>query len=562
LKLPGKWNYHPRGNVVSHQLRIQVTRRSGAPFPGARCSVERAGALVARTTARAEIADEHGYAFFTIGTPARASLRITVAPPPPRTQLVSAPPWERNDTAFWPVSIDADYDPGGAELVWAALPLEVVRVDGAGEITEIEIRLLRVRNMDATVRRVLSSHVVAGASIDYPPVVPAAPAAAGPLPFLYTALNLLAGGVVDRVPVDRPPGDARRASLLEVAAREGTDGLEEPHFAPKCVGVWLPDEVAAMDRPPLLLYFRPAADQDFDGRWSGFEDLPGDAVTTSAYSLDRGGAAPYEKAAYSFEWFFRRSFEQVGDPWARVGHDGGDPQTPGPAGHVPHAVGLIDQIHASGKRLGVIAPVPEATLPNGGFGQAADPGFLGELVAEILEHVELRSFAARGEASPRRARAPGRLAAASFSSGSLVLGSFVSAVRQAGASSPLGGVLREIYVLDAPERFAAVVGEAESLLRGLAPPGDGALRVYGQNAYVLGPPFEDLCLALSPDPGAPADLTWERAPEPRPGLPHRTAAFLPAPAWPAAGAQRAEIHAFIPATMICHALRLSGFPDR
>ena len=52
----------------------------------------------------------------------------------------------------------------------------------------------------------------------------------------------------------------------------------------------------------------------------------------------------------------------------------------------------------------------------------------------------------------------------------------------------------------------------------------------------------------------------ESAPDPRPGLPHRTAAYLPQAAWPGEGALRGEIHSFIAATMIAHALRLSGFP--
>jgi hypothetical protein len=186
---------------------------------------------------------------------------------------------------------------------------------------------------------------------------------------------------------------------------------------------------------------------------------------------------------------------------------------------------------------------------------------LEELLAEILEHVELRSAAARGVA-PRPGRAPGRLAAAAFSSGNLILQSLVRTALHAGIHGPLGGVLRELYFLDTPSAFATVIQDGARFLQSFGGSGDAALRVYAQSNYVLGPPFADLHKVLPSKPGAPADLTWERAPDPRPSPPHRTGAYLPSAAWPGEGAQEGEIHSFIPATMICHALRLSGFPDR
>jgi hypothetical protein len=443
------------------------------------------------------------------------------------------------------VTLEGDYDPAQDQILWSAASVEVVRIDEGGEGTDIEVRLLRVRDMDAVVRSVLARYVVGGAPIAYPPAEPGAIAGTA---YGCTTLPLLdENGRVGRIPAGTPTGDGRRGSLLEVAAHEVDGGHEDPRFGPKCVGIWIPDEVAATDAPPLLLYFRPTADQDFDGRWSGFENLPDDKVTTRTYDLDRAGG--YDRAGYYFEWFFRRTFEYVMDPWARTGN-------------VPYAAGLIDQIHASGKLVGVVAPVPEATLPNGGFGRAVeDLGFLEELLAEILEHVELRSAPARG-AAPRPGRAPGRLAAAGFSSGNLILQTFVRTALHAGVHGPLGAVLRELYFLDAPSAFAAVIQDGVRFLQAFGGHGDAALRVYAQTDYVLGSPFADLHKVLSPKPGAPADLTWERAPDPRPLPAHRTGAYLPAPAWPGEGALHAEIHSFIPATMICHALRLSGFPDR
>jgi hypothetical protein len=523
------------------ELRVKVTRRGGAPFAGARCSVD---GFEAPQASRQAVADATGAASFTIDAPSPGPVRLTVSPPAARASLPGAA-WDKNDTAFWPVIVEGDYDPDQGRIAWSTPPLEVVSTGEGDGVAEIEVRLLRVRNMDAVVQGVLSRYVVGGAPIAYPPAPAAPDEAPQPLPFWYTELPLLgADGRVGRAPVNAPAGDPRRASLLEVAAREGTDGKEEPRFAPKCVGIWVPDEVAVMDAPPLLFYFRPTADQDFDGRWSSFENLPGDKVTTHAYFLDR--ASGYDHAGYYFEWFFRRTFEYVMDPWARTGN-------------VPYAAGLIDQIHASGKLLGVIAPVPEAGLPNGGFGASAnDPAFVAELLAEILEHVELRSSGARGGAPPRPGRSLGRFAAAAFSSGNLILQTFAQAVLRGGT---VGAALRELYFLDTPSAYATAIQEGARFLQSAGHP-DAALRVYAQGDYVLGPPFADLHTALAPARGAPADLTWERAPEPRPGLPHRTGAYLPADAWPAEGALQGEIHSFIPATMICHALRLSGFPDR
>jgi hypothetical protein len=304
--------------------------------------------------------------------------------------------------------------------------------------------------------------------------------------------------------------------------------------------------------PSLLVYFRPQANQDFVGQPSGYPPPLPQTVTTSNFQLNREGPQPYSKAQYYFEWFFAKTFQFAADPWQ-----------PGRQ----FAMGFIDQVKAAKQRVGIIAPVPEAGAAGGTHGHAIEPGFLGELVAEILGLVDLEFDPGSLIFAPvRPAPAPGRMGAMAHSNGNDVMSEFIANLRGAPAANAVKQQLREIYLFDpAGGGEGAAFDNCAAYLAGLPNPDEGALRCYSQKAFINSR-FPDLHAALrrAGHPPKPYDDTSERLPAQTTlkGLQHRTAAFLPSAAWPHPPPSDPfnDIHSFIPSTMLTHALLLSAFP--
>jgi hypothetical protein len=280
-----------------------------------------------------------------------------------------------------------------------------------------------------------------------------------------------------------------------------------------------------------------------------------------AKEIDR--STGYADAAYYFDFRFFRTFEYVGCPWIP------DPQ---------FAIGLRHQCLASGRKLGIVAPVPNVPVEHG---YATDPAFLAELLEEIVAYEYVAAFVmkARGGKSkgalhfrlPPLPTSPGlgRVALSAFSNGNYDLATLVGKL----GGSPMSGKACEIYAMDPYYNGSVnpqdVLGRSSRYLRGL-PSDKVALRHYSQFPY-LGLASKIL---EAVDPGRPAtrafDATSERVDPPQSKLGeigHMTNAFLPLAAWNAAFKPEGtginwQIHSMIPSTMFTHALRLSQFPAR
>jgi hypothetical protein len=188
---------------------------------------------------------------------------------------------------------------------------------------------------------------------------------------------------------------------------------------------------------------------------------------------------------------------------------------------------------------------------------------MAELTLEVLAYTHVVNYPWTGAPTPA-CPMPGRLAVLAHSNGNDVMSQFISNLRSAPAGNVLKDKLREIYMLDpAGGGEGAAFDNCAAYVKALADPNDGAFRCYSQNIALR---FDDLHAALlRPNhPPAPYDDTSERLPPGKvlKGLLHRTAAFLPSAAWPNPPKVDAslEIHSYIPATMLTHALLSSAFP--
>jgi hypothetical protein len=527
---------------MADALRVTVAKRDGKPFPRARVS------LVPDGTAPAFVdADENGRAIFPLKV--KDVMRLTVTHPSTTTALAAAATWQRSETAYWPVSTRLILSETGHVVMERTPQLSYFAsaAGPSGTLQDIELRLFRVRRIDDVANAVLSQ-----IGRNYPLEIK------GEQPpnliHTYSQSPLLDGSdKAQRGERPRPTMDPRVASLYEVAARKDPAGNEEKPFAPKCVGVWLPRQVMRqLDQtpPPILVYFRPQANQDFQGQASGYPDPVPKHVTTAAFQLNRYDAQPYSKAHYYFDWFFFKTFEFVQDPWKP---------------EAVFAMGFRNQIKAAGRRVGLIAPVPEAGASGLTHGHAIEPEFLAELIAEILAFVDVDFDPGNSVLAPLPpGRSPGRVAVTAHSNGNDVMAAFIAKLGSAPKDNLLRQKLREIYLLDpAGGGEGGAFDVCASYLQSLGAPDEVALRCYGQNAF-LHARFPDLhkAFARPGHPPKPYDLTAEQLSAPAGGLPHRTAAFLPAAAWPEPPVDNVfnSIHSMIPATMVTHALLLSAFP--
>jgi hypothetical protein len=534
---------------MADTLRVTVTRRDGKPFPKARVALEPTNA-----TAAPHFIDADANGQVTFKLVADATLELSVSHPKGTGSSQSSPAWDKNDTAYWPVSMKLVYMASQHAIAMQQNPPQLTYFaeakTAAGALFDLEVRLYRVRLMDDVVHGVLQQ-----IGVDYPVQLTGQQSA--DLAFEYSTTPLLDGNdVVQHVTAPRPLMDPRVGSMFEVAARKDASGNEEKPFAPKCVGAWLPLQVVrGGDTPPsVMIYFRPQANQDFAGQASGYPAPVPQTVTTTNFQLNRYDPAPYSKAHYYFDWFFLKTFEFAGDPWQ-----------PGRQ----FAMGFRNQIKAAKRKLGIIAPVPEAGAGGLTHGHAVEPAFLAELTAEIIGFAHM-SFDRNLVVAPvPPAPTPGRIALSAHSNGNDVLSQFVSNLRGAPAANILKQQVREIYLLDpAGGGQSAAFDNCASYVQSLPNPDDGALRCYSQISNFIITKFPDLhkALARPNHPPSPYDDTSERLPSGTTlqGLLHRTAAFLPLAAWPnpptGPGSPFNDIHSFIPSTMLTHALLLSQFP--
>jgi hypothetical protein len=585
---------------MADSLRVKVTRRTAQPFPKARVALQTPDEAKAIRDGGSDPVfqetDDQGYAVLELKATAKKQLVLVVSHADPKKVGLNVP-WEQNDTAYWPVRVPVEYDPATHEVDPQKMPFELMAVttmkSTSGNITDFEVRLSRLRNIDEVVRRVLGKFICqnldAGgfnpSPINYPSHTPTAD---GNLPYTYAPVPLLdSNGTI--VPVTVPdPKLAGRGNLLEVALRKKPDGTEEDGFKPKCVSVYLPDEVMGLDNPPVLIHFRPTPFQDFNGRttqlspdypnWmthsmlNRMDDEKTRRAKTVPMEVDRPDlvvppkdrppkmveATPYSYAAYFFEWFHRRTFEYVCDPWKIYTW--------------AFAAGFVNQIQASGKAVGVVAPMPEPPDGGtGGYGRATEAVFMAELIREALGHQILVKLAFSDiDKTIGPAPEPGVMAAVGFSSGNGIFATFVQNVLAASASNVIRKNLKELYMLDPPDvqgALAASFAFLDTLKRT-----DGAVRCYTHHLSVGGR-FQDIHAALYSPSDKPAfDDTSERVTDASKltGSPdHRTAGTLPetSNAWPQKPNPKdpagwVHVHSYIYSTMVCHALKQSSFPNR
>lgn len=516
---------------MAHRLRAKVTRRDGTPFPGARV------ALGPRGSPGAPVATGPGGEAM-LPLPASAARLFLIIDPPAAGGAGFGAAWETNDTAFWTLEIELDWNPGLPRLLRMTPEWMVVRESKtsspSGTLFDLEVRMTRVREVDNDIVQDVLRKVYGDPAFSYPD------RPGGPdLPFAYATSPLFTSGtrvLANKSETNPTPAYTRTAWLFEVAPRRTTGDKEETAWGPKLCGAYFPRDVRVKDfSPPFLIYFAPEANQDFTG-----------GTTLANTFIDR--ATRYANAGYYFDMRFFRTFDYLADPW------------------IPNrlfAMGLRHQIRAAGRRMGVIAPVPEAFLGNHDYGRCAEPEFLAELCAEVVAYgfvIEQQAWIEGVLIPPPPAF--GRVAAGAFSNGNGVMASFLSKLGSAASSNPLKAKLREVYLMDPPDHQAGAVLTCQSFLATL-PAADVALRHYAKFTHSVS--FaSDVRTAVDPGwkLGEPFDATSERAATPPPGLPHRTNAFLPTAAWPTTPTSGLEMHSMIPGTMFTHALRLSQFPVR
>jgi len=534
---------------MADTLRVTVARRDGKRFPAARVALDPLDSTAPPSFRKA---DDAGQVLFPLSTD--ANFRLTVIHPQAGASTSSSPAWERNDTAFWPISVVCGYSAASHGMVMQRHEPQLTYFSaaeaGPGGLLDLEFRLFRVRRIDGIARKVMTT-----VGRPYPRV----PAGRRPadLPFTYSTVPLLDGnGALDNIAMPHPAVEARDASLFEVAARKDGADKEENPFAPKCVGAWIPREVlrGTTIPPSVLIYFRPQANQDFAGQPSNYPPPVPGTVTRQNFQLNRSDPEPYSKGQYHFDFFFFRTFGFVADPW-------------NPAAF--YAMGFPEQIKAAGRRVALIAVVPEPDVPGLTHGHGVEPDFLAELVAEILGLADVEFDPGNEVIAPGIRPAPiaGRIGALAHSNGNDVMSQFISNLRKASDSNLIKQKLREIYLLDpAGGGESAAFDNCASYVERLPRPEEGALRCYTQSGFIKGK-FQDLhgAMGRAQPPAGPYDDTSEQLPAGKTlhGLQHRTAAFLPVAAWPRPPKSNVfnVLHSLIPSTMLTHALLLSEFPE-
>ena len=543
---------------LAHMARIKVRRRDGSRFGGARVrlSAVMRGAFGATGDIYRGTVPASGEV--EIPLPAQgARVHLLVNPPLAKMGYGFGPAWEKNDTAFWTIDIELDWDPSLPRLLRMSAEWMVVsqatEARASGTLFELEVRMTRVRPVDdAIVEKVLAPDSAASGfnpgpsaltlfsrdgstSEDYPFTHPVR--TAPNLVYEYAQNPLFANGtrVVDKGPVKDPlPDYNRAATLYEVAPRRDAKDNEEKGFGPKLCGAYFPPDTRVQDFPcPLMIYFAP---------YSG-QDQPQGKIERSTQYADAG---------YYFDWRFYRSFDYLVDPW-----------TPNQV----FAIGLRHQVLAAGRKLGIVAPVPEVGVP-GELGHATEPDFMAELVEEIVAYELVIQYQTW---KPLQVIPPlpglGRVALGAFSIGNSVMATFAAALRSwSSRSTPARGRSTRRNPPASTQSF--VVNSCLGFLRAF-PRNQVAFRFYSQWAYMS--LANDVRQAVDShwSPGQPYDATSERAsvaaPEPKHNLGevgHVTNAHLPAVAWPNPPTNWAQIHAMIPGTVFTHALRLSQFPVR
>ncbi len=533
-------------------LQVVVLRRSGDPFTGARAGIQ----LNSETQPPSfQKVNDAGAVVLPLATftGSQVTLKVTVAPP----ATSHATSWPENDTAHWPVELVLDFDStthtltagGGKTLPNEVAPLGKLQTTSPTFVATVF--LSRVRDITPRAKEVLA---LSGSD-------PAAPYHATPFPagqrtssFSFADQGPLLQGNAIRRTNTADDANLDAVKLLDVSPPRNPDLSEAQDFVPKLVGTFIPRETALVPDPQLLYYIRPVADQDFG---SGRQDHAKSFLSRKSN---------YKEAAYHFDFFWQRTLLYVqADPWQP---------------DFQFAAGVAHQVTASGKRVGVVAPLSEEFVPNLSFGAALEAAVAQELMLECLAH------ARRAAMSFTKTPPLARVAASGFSNGNLPLARFLDNVRL--STSDLKNVLKEVYGLDPPHSGAdtTLLDAAQRFLSGVTA-GDPKLRFYDKfgaaPALATHPAFKGV--HASTNPAVPTKeikqdqdaAHWTAAYRDAQGFEDtgsadegsgttarkqdRTFAFLPPKVWPVPPPEphALAIHSWIPATMVCHGLSTSGF---